>query len=122
MYQKAKHFGDNELAMKILENDDPVAAKSMGKRVQYFKSNEWNSVKDQYMHTGITAKFQQNKELANFLIDTGTTTLAEASPYDKYWGVGCSLSDCDLWDPIKWKGANTLGKLLGELRDNLRKN
>ena len=68
MYQKGNHFGDNELAMKILENDDPVSAKSMGTRVQYFKSDEWNSVKDQYMRTGITAKFQQNEELANFLI------------------------------------------------------
>ena len=72
------------------------------------------------MQFGIRAKFNQNEALATFFKSTGDTTLVEASPYDNYWGVGCSLNDPDLWVPTKWKGTNTLGKMLSELRDNLK--
>ena len=72
------------------------------------------------MQFGIRAKFDQNEELATFLKGAGDTTLVEASPYDKYWGVACSLNDPDVWEPTKWKGTNTLGKMLSELRNNLK--
>ena len=65
----------------MLEHDEPVAAKSVEKAVQYFKSDVWNNVRDQYMSMEITVRVQQLSRQT--LKDTGTYTLVEASPYDK---------------------------------------
>jgi ribA/ribD-fused uncharacterized protein len=36
---------------------------------------------------GNTAKFEQNSELEDWLINTGNLVLVEASPVDTVWGV-----------------------------------
>ena len=53
-------------------NDDPDAAKSVGRK---FRPDVWNNVKDQYMGMGFTAKFQQLSRQT--LKDTGADTLVE---------------------------------------------
>ena len=72
------------------------------------------------MRTAIHAKFCQNSELSDFLRNTGEAMLVEASPHDKYWGAGYCLDDDETWDPSKWKGLNILGKMLCDLRDNIK--
>ena len=74
------------------------------------------------MQVAVSAKFEQNRELAEFLKGTGSSTLVEANPYDNYWAVGLSLTDVDLWDSSKWKGANKLGKILQDLRESMTNN
>ena len=50
----------------------------------------------------------------------GNQVLAEASPYDKIWGIGLDAANPDSADPTKWKGDNLLGKILRRIREELR--
>ena len=68
---------------------------------------------------GNIAKFSQNEELKNFILNTGEKVLVEASPYDDIWGVKRKMDDPDIMDPNKWAGENLLGFVLMETRDIL---
>jgi signal transduction histidine kinase len=46
--------------------------------------------------------------------------LAEADPRSKYWGIGTSSDTSKAKDPARWPGQNRLGKLLEELRAELK--
>ena len=119
MYQKAIHFGDNLSASTIRQTDDPVTVKNLGKTIKNFKPEVWKGVREQYMQVGISAKFEQNLQLAQYLKETGDSTLVEANPFDNYWGVGLSMSNEDVWIKTNWKGANKLGQMLEELRESI---
>ena len=116
MFSKAKCFKDNTTTDLILKTDDPVQAKLLGKRISNFQMETWSDIRNTYMEKGLSAKFSQNPELRQALEDTGSKTLVEANPKDKYWGAGLSLECEEVWEPHNWKGKNMLGKLLVELR------
>lgn len=67
------------------------------------------------MKVVLKAKYTQSEKHKHFLIETGTDTLAEASP-NKYWGTGYKLHTKEIWQPHSYKGQNRLGKLLEEVR------
>ena len=68
---------------------------------------------------GSRAKFTQNPELLQLLRATAGTTLVEASPYDRIWGIGLAAGDPPRQDPTQWRGQNLLGQILTRLRDEL---
>ena len=115
-YQKAKLFGDTELADRIMKSDSASKAKALGKRVQGFNAKLWEQKRKDIMMEGLTLKFDQNQDLKDELVATRNKTLVEANPFDKYWGAGLSIYSQQLEDPNSWPGLNTLGKLLMELR------
>ena len=119
MYKKAKHFEDKNTAQQIMLTPDPKKAKELGKQIKNFNLKEWNRVCEIIMETAVTAKFQQNVDLCQFLKQTGDTKLVEANRNDNFWGAGLSLHSKDIWDSSKWKGRNLLGKLLEKLRSSL---
>ena len=62
-----------------------------------------------------------NIHLKESLVATGNAILAEASPYDKIWGIGVSTQTTTYFQDVKnWKGENLLGKALMEVRDKLK--
>ena len=122
MYSKATHFQDKETASEILLTQNPVQAKSLGKRVKNFNMGAWLTVCQSYMMKGLKEKFGQNKCLSDFLVKTGSTKLAEANPHDVYWSTGLSLQNDLIWDSKHWKGKNILGTLLEELRQSFNSN
>lgn len=63
---------------------------------------------------GNIAKFSQNPELKAFLLETGESVLAEASPYDRIWGVGLAEDNPAIENPNNWHGENLLGFALME--------
>jgi hypothetical protein len=69
---------------------------------------EWSIKKVPRMASVIEAKFRQNKDLYELLLDTGTSKLIENSKTDPFWGIG-----------KKGDGKNTLGILLMDLREKL---
>ena len=71
------------------------------------------------MVNGNYAKFHQNKELRQFLLETGTRVLVEASPHDRIWGIGIGSEDSRAQDPTRWLGLNLLGFALMEVRSRL---
>lgn len=54
------------------------------------------------------------------LLETGDQILVECNPKDSIWGIGLSVDNPDALDESKWKGQNLLGKILMQIREELR--
>ena len=123
MQQKALTFGDRTTAQAILREKSPVLQKQMTRKYKLLDQTPWLNKCLEVMETGIRAKFTQNEHLREFLLQTGTTMLLEANPNDSFWGVGLSKNNPQLWKKNStWanKATNHLGRLLSELRRDLR--
>lgn len=120
MAQKAKLFSDMETYNRILRADSPQACKRLGRSVYPFDAKRWDRVKYDIVKDANRAKFKQNPQLMKELLGTGTAVFAESSPLDKVWGIGLDEADARRTDPGLWPGENLLGRILTELRDELR--
>ena len=119
MHGKAKLFADAAVAAKILAAEHPRDHKALGRKVQNFDDATWKQACTRIVMDGNRAKFTQNPELRALLVATKGTTLVEASPYDRIWGIGLAATDPRARDATQWKGQNLLGKILTTLRDDL---
>ena len=119
-YQKAKTFGDEDMATKILKSASAKTAKTYGKKVKDFKEEEWNAKKDEIMRTAVRAKFTQHPDLRKKLLETENRPIGEADPRDKYWGIGTGADTSKAKKPDQWPGKNRLGVILQELRESLK--
>jgi predicted NAD-dependent protein-ADP-ribosyltransferase YbiA (DUF1768 family) len=73
----------------------------------------WASIKIDRMRAVLRAKFSQHENLRQVLLGTGSRRLVE---------VGTTNNAVNrFWGEVNGKGENTLGKLLMELREELRK-
>ena len=81
-----------------------MAGRSLRKKEVY---PEWDKIKFDVMKKGIHAKFSQNEDIKNKLLSTGDVNIHEDSPTDMVWGI---------------KGQDMLGKILMEVREELRGN
>ena len=121
MYQKVLMFKQYDLAKKIMETEDPTECKKIGRtHFAEFSFELWDKTCKTIVKRGVRAKFLQNRELLGVLLDTGNKVLAECSPFDKKWGIGIDINDPDRFDVSKWNGSNLLGRILMEVRDELR--
>jgi ribA/ribD-fused uncharacterized protein len=120
MWRKAKLFGDDETAERILGAATPGEAKSLGRRVRGFDETEWEARRYEIVVAGSLAKFGRHEDLRAFLLGTGDRVLVEASPVDRIWGIGLAADDPRAEDPARWRGLNLLGFALMEARAALR--
>ena len=121
MAKKAQCFGDKEALEKILSAKDPAQMKALGRQVRGFDAKVWDEVKFGVVLNASYLKFSQNATLRDFLLQTGSKILVEASPVDKIWGTGMSASDENAQNPMKWRGQNLLGFALMRARDEIAK-
>ena len=119
MHQMAIKANDTQRANAIMEADDPVTQKHIARDV--VKPKEWIKLAPAVMMNGLRAKFLQNPTLSDYLTKTKDYQLAEASPYDTYWGIGLSFDSPVKSDAQNWKGKNQLGRLLVDLREEILK-
>ena len=119
MHQMAIKANDTQRANAIMEADDPVTQKHIARDV--VKPKEWIKLASAVMMNGLRAKFLQNPTLSDYLTKTKDYQLAEASPYDTYWGIGLSFDSPVKSDAQNWKGKNQLGRLLVDLREEILK-
>jgi len=119
-WSKAKLFGDAEIQNKIMKTASPKSVKTYGKKVKGFDEEAWNEKKDSVMRTAVKAKLMQHPDILKKLRETGTRPIAEADPRGKYWGIGTSAETSKAKDPSRWPGQNKMGKILMELRDELK--
>ena len=84
-----------------------------------FSSKTWDKHKVDIAVKGNFAKFSQNEDLKQFLLNTETAVLVEASPFDKIWGVGLAQDNPNIKDISKWQGLNLLGFVLMQVREQL---
>ena len=123
MFVKAKTFGDNEIAEKIInEGKDPKVAKALGREVKNYDDKVWDEKRYQVMVDACYHKFKNNEELkANLLNDElKDKHFVEASPIDGIYGIKCGETEA-LDDKSNWNGLNLLGKALDEVREKLLK-
>lgn len=119
MAQKALMFGDHARWLAIMSSAEPKAQKTLGRQVENFNPDEWDKVARDIVKKGNIAKFEQNPDLKDQLLETKDTTLVEASPYDKIWGIGLAQDDPKALDRNSWQGTNWLGETLTEVREYL---
>lgn len=120
MAEKARIMGDNETWCKILTSTDPKEIKALGRKVKNFDEDQWNKCKYNVVATGNLHKFQQNPELKDFLLSTGSKVLVEASPYDIVWGIGYAEDVPESKIPSQWRGLNLLGFALMQVREYIK--
>lgn len=121
MYGKATLFGDEEIAQKILRTSHPRDQKKLGRKVKNFDDATWQANAKEIVYQGNYAKFTQNDKLKEVLLATAGTTLVEASPTDKIWGIGLDENDARAYSRETWQGTNWLGEVLTQLREDLLK-
>ena len=119
MHGKAILFGDAEIAAEILEAVAPRQHKALGRKVRNFSDAIWKANRETIVTDGSRAKFTQNLELRQALLDTAGTELVEVSPFDRIWGIGLAATDQRAEHPAQWRGQNLLGKILTRVRDEL---
>lgn len=85
----------------------PREARDLGQKVTI--RVHWDSIKRRTMKECVMAKFLQHPDLRKQLMETGTEELIEDSPVDAWWGCGKDGT-----------GRNELGKILMEIRDELK--
>lgn len=121
MYQKAKTFGDDEIAQKILTSTSPSEIKGLGRKVRNYDDTIWNGVRQILVYEGLKAKFEQNQDLAKQLLDTGDDILVECNPTDNIWAIHMAEDDPRVKDISQWQGQNLLGFTLMLVRAYLKK-
>ncbi len=108
-YFQAQKFAGTEHEEELRRAASPMQVAKMGRSRQRPLRKDWEAVKDDIMREALRAKFTQNKELKKILLDTGDARLVEHTANDNYWGDGGDGS-----------GKNMLGRLLMELREELK--
>lgn len=121
MAEKAMMFGDMDTYKKIMGAINPADQQKYGREVKNFNEEEWNKVARDIVFRGNYAKFTQNQELKALLLKTAGTTLVEASPYDKIWGIGLKKDDPRAQKRETWLGTNWLGETLTRVREAIIK-
>jgi hypothetical protein len=119
MWEKATTFGDYETANQILITTAPNKAKALGRKVKNYNEQIWNEKRYKIMYDVCFAKFSQNEDLKNELLNHDN--FVEASPYDVVWGIGMGEWEEGIEDPKNWKGLNLLGKVLDDLKIEFKK-
>ena len=110
-YFQAMKFEGTEYEDQVQQAYTPKQAKSLGRRRDFPLRDDWENVKDDIMYQGVLVKFQTHDDLRERLLLTGDAQLVESAPSDYYWGSGADGS-----------GLNKLGKILMQVRDELRVN
>ena len=121
MYKKAVLFEDSGIAAQILNTDDVVTIKELGRKVSNYSDSVWNGMRQVIIYKGLLEKFRQNDDLRKALLDTGDQILAECAVKDRIWGIGLSMTDNNRNDINSWNGQNLLGYTLMLVRDELKR-
>lgn len=108
-YFQAQKFVGTDHAESIRLEKSPMVAARMGRDRSKPIRSDWEMVKDQVMRDAVLAKFTQNPEIGQILLDTGNSILIEHTANDSYWADGGDGS-----------GKNMLGIILMETRDYLK--
>ena len=98
--------------LAIAQAKTPGLAKRIGRQTHL--RSDWESVKVQVMLDALRKKFAI-PELREKLLATGDADLIEGTTWhDNYWGI-CTCDKCS------GKGINMLGKLLRQVREEIKK-
>jgi ribA/ribD-fused uncharacterized protein len=115
-FQAEKHRGHPWRQKIILAASNPARAKKLGRKWRLTKEEKraWDRRKLEVMKCFVRQKFLDHPDLASELLDTGDVKLVEENWWhDNFWG-NCKCMQCFRI------GDNHLGRILMEVRDELR--
>ena len=117
---KKAEFADDDVSVERIKSAaTPALYKAIARSVKVDRTR-WAYEETRVMMTALQLKFQQNPQIRDYLLETGDKVIAEASPSDKFWGIGLGLGNEHVTHEVHWSGKNELGKLLMEVRTSYR--
>ena len=108
-----------EIAERISRVSDPLEAKRLGSIIETPRGWEEDQGRTA-MKEVVKKKFSQNQELNTFLRSLPNLPIIECNKYDRYWGVGCGLPEAERSFPRITESNNHLGKILSEVKLELK--
>lgn len=116
LYQACRFPHRPEVQRLIIEQHSPMTAKMRSKPHRKDSRSDWENVRVEVMRWCLRVKLAQNRRpFGELLLSTGNRTIVEESARDAFWGAR-PRGDGTLL------GQNVLGRLLMELRDEVRSN
>ncbi|NTX10093.1 NADAR family protein [Myxococcus sp. CA056] len=106
---QARKFEDPTDEEAVRQARTPMLAARLGRDRKRKLRRDWESIKVSVMREAVRAKFTQHEDLARLLLETGDAKLVEHTDQDDYWGDGGD-----------GRGKNMLGRILMEIREELR--
>jgi N-glycosidase YbiA len=97
-----------EIAKNILVAGSPEAVKKISSSNKDKVLEQWYNERAAVMEEILKVKAEQHEDVREILRKTGTKTIIENSPVDKFWGIGPD-----------GKGENMVGKIWMKIRDSL---
>jgi ribA/ribD-fused uncharacterized protein len=133
MWNKAQLAGDEVSARTIMSTTSPRKQKQLGRDVEGFDADAWDEIKLSVVERGNYLKFTQGTNVASMkmgdqgdpvslrslLLATEERELAEASRFDRVWGIGFDAQQALVTPREKW-GESLLGTALMNVRERIR--
>jgi ribA/ribD-fused uncharacterized protein len=108
-YYQASKLVRIEDQERIRMVESPMVAARLGRDPGRAIRGDWDAVRDEVMRKALRVKFTQHAALRDILLSTGHAEIVEHTKNDTYWGDGGDGT-----------GQNVLGRLLMEIREELR--
>jgi ribA/ribD-fused uncharacterized protein len=114
LYQACRFHNQPDIQSLILDQRSPMTAKMKSKRYRKSTRGDWDKVRVKIMRWCLRVKLAQNWSLfSSLLMKTDDRPIVEESRKDDFWGAKPQ-------DDGTLVGMNVLGRLLMELRQQLR--
>lgn len=114
LYQSCRYPHRPDVQMLIIRQQSPMTAKMVGKPYRSDSRPDWERVRVRIMRWCLRAKLLHNwQRFGDVLLSTGERPIVEESRRDDFWGAKPI-------DAVTLTGSNILGRLLMELREEVR--
>ena len=116
--QKAEYFKDKQSYDKIMCAINSLDSKNFARGIRNFNRRMWESVAKDICRPGIQAKFMQNPDLLQVLVEKISNKTIVESANDQLWGTGVPLARDGCLNKERWISPGILGELLMEICEN----
>lgn len=115
LYQSLRYPDFPEIQQNILNHNSPISAKQYARQFLEKTRSDWDNNRFKIMKLCIQVKYYYNqKTFGDLLLQTNNHSIVEFTFEDKVWGA----TD----EGEYYEGTNALGRLLMELRENIKNN
>lgn len=119
LFRRTLLLADGNRAQQILANKDTDRIAVENVYLPKGLEQIWAGQKQFIAYQGLIAKYVQNVQLCEQLLDTGSAVIAACLPQDTLWGNGLEVNDSAVGEIELWPGQNLLGFALMQVRSAL---
>ena len=116
--QKAEYFKDKHTYDKIMCAINSLDCKNFARGIKNFNRRTWETMAKDICRPGIQAKFMQNLDLLQILVEKTSCKMIVESANDRLWGTGIPLAREGCLNKEMWITPGILGELLMEICEN----